>query len=295
VILTRKEGEGLLPVGYPLEVTARSPAMRNIARLAPLLLLLTACATGRARQPASVDLTVLTWNILHGANTEGGVNLAAKGRYLSNQGADLIFLQEVDEGCERSGGVDQITMLGRMTAMDAAFGSFMPYQGGRYGLGTLSSLPVRETRAVRLPEGDEPRVALLSEVQVLERALLAVNLHLNWTKDDRFRYAQARALLIELETLDLPMIVAGDFNDTPESRTLEAFFAAGFESVEALGPSWNARAPSVDIDHILVRSGRGLRLAPLGGEVLEERALSDHRPVRGRIRVQIGSASTVRD
>ena len=82
------------------------------------------------------------------------------------------------------------------------------------------------------------------------------------------------------------MIVAGDFNDTPDSRTMQAFFAAGFETVEAPGPSWNARTPSVDIDHILVRTGRGLELMPLGGEVLEERDLSDHRPVRGRIRVR---------
>ena len=260
--------------------------MKDIARLAPLLLLLlTACATGRGRQPESVELTVLTWNILHGANDKGQLNLEAKGSYIAEQGSNLVFLQEVDDGCERSEGVDQIALLGRMTSMDAAFGSFMPYQGGRYGLGTLSSLPVRVTRSVRLPEGDEPRVALLSEVEVLGRPLLAVNLHLNWTRDDIFRYAQARALLTELETLDLPMIVAGDFNDTPESRTMEAFFGAGFEPVEAPGPSWNARTPSRDIDHILVRSGRGLRLEPLGGEVLEERALSDHRPVQGRIRV----------
>jgi len=269
--------------------------MRDLFRLAPILLLVTACATGRARQPASVELTVLTWNILHGANDKGQLNLEDKGAYLAEQGADLIFLQEVDEGCERSEGVDQIALLGRMTAMDAAFGSFMPYQGGRYGLGTLSSLPVRETRSVRLPDGDEPRVALVGKVEVLGRPLLVVNLHLNWTKDDTFRYVQAYALLAELETLDLPMIVAGDFNDTPESRTMKAFFAAGFEPVEAPGPSWNARAPSVDIDHILVRTGHGLRLAPLGGEVLEEDALSDHRPVRGRIRVQVGSASTVRN
>jgi endonuclease/exonuclease/phosphatase family metal-dependent hydrolase len=261
--------------------------MRQISHLAPLLLLLTACATGRARQPERLELTVLTWNILHGASAEGQLNLGAKGAYLAEQGADLIFLQEVDDGCERSGGVDQITLLGQMTSMDAAFGSFMPYQGGRYGLGTLSSLPVRETWSVRLPEGDEPRVALLSEVEVLGRSLLAVNLHLNWTKDDAFRYAQARALLTELETSDLPMIVAGDFNDTPDSRTMQAFFEAGFEPVEAPGPSWNARAPSVDIDHLLVRSGRGLRLEPLGGEVLEEPHLSDHRPVRGRIQLQI--------
>ena len=56
--------------------------------------------------------------------------------------------------------------------------------------------------------------------------------------------------------------MAGDFNDLPESRTLRAFYQAGFEHLEEPGPSWNAREPSVDIDHILVRSGRGLRFDP---------------------------------
>jgi len=33
----------------------------------------------------------------------GELNLEAKGRYISEQAADLVFLQEIDEGCERSG------------------------------------------------------------------------------------------------------------------------------------------------------------------------------------------------
>ncbi len=261
--------------------------MKDIARFAPALLLIAACATTPATETASVELTVLTWNILHGASDEGELNLEAKASYISEQGADLVHLQEIDEQCERTGSVDQMAVLGDLTGMDAAFGAFMPFQGGRYGLGTLSNLPVLTTRSLRLPEGGEPRVALLQEVEVFGRSLLVANLHFDWREDDTARYAQARALLTELESLDLPMILAGDFNATPVSRTMKAFFGAGFVPVEAPGPSWNARAPSVDIDHILVRSGPGLRIEPLGGEVLDERTLSDHRPVRGRIRVLI--------
>jgi len=87
--------------------------MTQISRLALMLLLLTACTSGRIRQPESVDLTVLTWNILHGTSAEGELNLEAKGAYLTDHGADLVFLQEVDENCERSGGVDQIALLGQ--------------------------------------------------------------------------------------------------------------------------------------------------------------------------------------
>lgn len=232
-----------------------------------------------------IDLVVLTWNILHGADDQGVLNLEAKGRFLVAQAADLVFLQEVDQNCERSGGVDQIAVLGRITGMEPAFGVFMPYQGGLYGLGTLSALPVLDSWALELPEGDEPRVALLQTVEVLGRPFLIVNIHFNWTRDDTSRFAQASALLEELEGIDLPMMVAGDFNDVPKSRTMRAFVEAGFRYVDPAAPSFSARDPRIDIDHLMIRGGSGLRLEALSGGVLEADRLSDHRPVKGLLRV----------
>ena len=230
-------------------------------------------------------LTLLTWNILHGADPTGELNLEAKADYIARRAADLVFLQEIDERCERSDRVDQMAALGRVTGMEPAFAAFMPYQGGRYGLGTLSALPVVATRVLRLPRGDEPRAALLQEVEFAGHRLLAVNVHFNWTEDDTSRFAQARALLTELEGVELPTIVAGDFNDVPASRTMRAFFAAGFVAVDPPGPSWNALAPTKDIDHLLVRHGEALRFEIVDGEVAAESALSDHRPVLGRVRL----------
>ncbi len=248
-----------------------------------LAVLLAACVATPA--PAPPALTLLTWNILHGVSPAGEPNLEAKGDYLARQDAELVFVQEVDERCRRSGSVDQMAVLGRRTGMQPAFASFMPYQGGRYGLGTLSALPVAATRALRLPPGREPRAALLQEVTYAGHRLLVVNVHFDWIEDDGARFAQARALLAELADEDRPTVVAGDFNDEPGSRTLEAFFAAGFVQVEPPGPSWNAETPTRDIDHILVRDGADVRLVPAGGEVLGQSGLSDHRPVRGRVRL----------
>jgi len=258
--------------------------MRVLAALPVVLTLSCANQIPPSSDPPSIELSILTWNLLHGVDDDGEHNLEAKGHYIWQQRADLVFVQEIDEHCARSNDVDQMAVLGEITGMDGAFGSFMPYQGGRYGLGTLSALPVESTRSLRLPTGDEPRVALLREVEVLGQTLVAVNVHFNWTRDDTSRFQQASALLALIDPLDLALVVAGDYNDVPESRTLEAFYAAGFEHVEPAGPSWNSTSPSVDIDHILFRSGRELRLEPLGGMVLQQDTLSDHRPVRGRIR-----------
>ena len=149
----------------------------------------------------------------------------------------------------------------------------------------LSALPCQTSRVLVLPPGDEPRVALLREIDMFGRALLCIDVHFNWVEDDTARFAQAQALLGYLATVDLACIVAGDFNDRPKSRTLEAFHAAGFRHVEPAGPTWNARDPSKDIDHILIRSGKGLKLEASGGEIIDGDFLSDHRAVRGKIRV----------
>ncbi len=247
---------------------------------------LLACACASSKPAAqSRELSVLSWNLLHGADEHGKLNLEAKGEYISRQGAELVFLQEIDQNCRRTNNVDQMAVLGGITGMDPQFAAFMDFQGGRYGLGMLSALPCRTSRVFLLPPGDEPRVALLREIELFEHTLLCIDVHFNWVVDDTARFAQAQALLGYLATDELPCVIAGDFNDRPASRTLEAFYAAGFKHVEPAGPSWDARAPSKDIDHILIRSGKGLELKASGGEILDGDFLSDHRAVRGKIRV----------
>ena len=253
-------------------------------------LLVITCMLGACAAPepagAGVELRLLSWNVLHGADEHGHLNVEAKGRYIRDLHADIVFLQELDNNCNRTGAINQLRVLAQLTSMQPRFCAFMPFEGGEYGLGMLSALPIRESHCLRLPDGDEPRVALVCELELLGRPLLAVDVHFNWIEDDVARFAQAEALLQDLARSDLPCIVAGDFNDTPQSRTLAAFYAAGFTHLEAPGNSWNARAPSKDIDHILWRAGLGLELGPMGGEVLEEFSLSDHRPVLARLRVR---------
>jgi endonuclease/exonuclease/phosphatase family metal-dependent hydrolase len=264
-------------------VSAVDPGAMKTLVLCTLALASACSAPGAA--PRVQELTVLSWNLLHGANERGELNLEAKGEYLRRQAVDIAFLQELDAGCRRTNGVDQLQVLAGRTGMQPAFGAFMDYQGGEYGLGMLTALPAGEPVALRLPDGDEPRVALVWEIDVLGVGIVCVDVHFDWVEDDAARYAQAQALLGSLSRSDLPCIVAGDFNDRPGSRTLEAFHAAGFRHVEPAGSTWNARAPSKDIDHVLIRSGRGLELESQGGEILDGDCLSDHRAVRVGIRV----------
>src|SRR5690606_16137530 len=101
----------------------------------------------------SMIARVVSYNIHHGLGMDDSVNLERTARVLRTLQADIAGLQEVDSSVQRSGGVDQAAVLGEMLGMDHAFGAFMPYEGGRYGMAILSKFPIVRSESVRLPEG----------------------------------------------------------------------------------------------------------------------------------------------
>ena len=248
------------------------------ARLAACLALLAGCLGAPQRTPA--ELRVVTYHIRHGAGMDGRVDLARTAATLSSLAPDIVALQEVDESVARSGRVDQAAELGRMLGMHAAFASFMDYQGGRYGLALLSRLPIRSQRVVPLPPGDEPRAALLVEIEAQDGvAVSVVCVHFNWVADDSKRFAQASTLCASLDALDTPWIVAGDYNDVPGSRTLALFDARATNAAKPTGSNstFPADQPEREIDFVYAApQGRWLVQQ---ARVVDEKAASDHRPV----------------
>ena len=133
---------------------------------------------------------------------------------------DLVALQEIDSVTTRTGGVDQAAELGRLTGLAHLFGSFMPYQGGAYGMALLSRWPIDASRNLRLPDGDEPRTALGASVVSPRtgQSVRFVGIHFYRTEDERL--AQATRLEAYLESDTIPTILAGDFNSTPGSGVM---------------------------------------------------------------------------
>jgi endonuclease/exonuclease/phosphatase family metal-dependent hydrolase len=231
--------------------------------------------------PASTPIRVATYNIRHGVGMDDALRLERTAATLRGIDADLIGLQEVDSAVRRSDGVDQARVLGDLLGMQSAFGAFMPYQGGAYGMAILSRWPIVRTTSLRLPEGNEPRVALVAEVeQPGGTRLTVVNVHFDWVEDDEFRYAQARVVRAMLDTLSTPWVLLGDFNDEPGSRTLRLLMRAGDEATKPDSAHLTfpaAPAPIKEIDFI-VAGPRG-RWRVGNAMVVDERVASDHRPV----------------
>jgi endonuclease/exonuclease/phosphatase family metal-dependent hydrolase len=232
-----------------------------------------------ATQPADA-LRVVSYNIRHGRGNGDVVDLERTARVLRALEPDIVGLQEVDDRAKRSGGVPQAERLGELLKMHHAFGRFMAYQGGGYGMAILSRHPIVNSREVPLPEGNEPRVALSVETRLPDDTLVTVvNVHFDWVRDDGFRFAQAETLTEYLHALETPVILLGDFNDLPESRTL-ALFRSRFG--EAAKPeddrfTFPATDPRREIDYIFFSPITAWKAREV--RVIDERIASDHRPV----------------
>ena len=245
-------------------------------------------STAAVGTPAAPDtFTIATYNIRHGRGMDDVVDLTRTATAIAALGADVVALQEVDRGVERSDGADEPRVLGERLGFEHAFGAFFPYQGGEYGMAILSRFPIRRSLPLRLPDGNEPRVALVAEVELPSgRRVQVVNVHFDWVENDTLRYAQVQALGEVLDTTSLPTILLGDFNDVPGSRTLERwrdrFTAAAKPTDDRF--TFSSTEPVKEIDHILL--GPPGAWGPATSRVVSDPMTSDHRAVVAEVRLR---------
>jgi len=223
-------------------------------------------------------IRILSYNILHGEGLDGKIDLGRTARVISQLDPDLACLQEIDKGTKRAGGVDQMLELGQKTAMYHAFGKFMDYAGGEYGMGILSKRPIKEATNHELPPGTEPRSALAARIDFQEagQEILLVGIHLYETAQQRLAQAQKLVALFKNEAA--PVILAGDFNSEPDSQVIR--FLKGHWEVPSKGDdhlTWPSNDPQVEIDYIMYRPAD--RFAVSAYRVIQEPLVSDHRPI----------------
>lgn len=258
-------------------------------RALPLALLLASCASipldPSGAQPA---LTIVSYNIHAGKDAGGEPNLERVAALLDSLGADVALLQEVDRGTRRSGGVDQLVELERLTGMEAVFAKSLDYDGGDYGIALLSRFPLLRHEVVPLtvdrPEERaggryEPRVGLYAIVQTPIGDLPVVNTHLG-AGAPVYRRQEMLALLATVHRLagrDGPLIVGGDLNARPDAVEIaaatlvldDAWTACG----DGAGETFPAASPDRRIDYLLLRELRCTRAR------VHASIASDHRPL----------------
>jgi len=223
----------------------------------------------------------MTYNIRNGRGRDNRVDLDRIASVIASYAPDVVALQEVDVGRPRSGGVDQTAYLANRLDMSATFGATIEHGAGeRYGLATLTRLPLLGARRLSLPaqlvrRRSEPRCALVTRLAwpAPGHELDIVNTHLSVLPGER--PAQVAAIAGDLEADEV--LVVGDFNCTPWSSAFRTL-CGGLRPATRRVRSWPARLPVLALDHILFRGP--LEVVHAGPWTAgAARHASDHLPV----------------
>ena len=269
-------------------MTNPSHTRPRVIRLTLTLLCALLAGVGAFAQDQSQPVTfrVMTYNIHHGEGLDGKVDLPRIAELIKREGADIVALQEVDKGTERTGRRDFPAELAALTGMTCVFDSNHRYQGGEYGNAVLTRFPVvRWTNThFQMLRAPEPRGMLQVVVDVRGRQLAFVNTHLDAGREDAERWSSVTEMLTLAKLYPgLPLLLCGDFNETPEARVIRRL-SESFDDIwtvvgEGDGPTVPASKPRRRIDYLWIPKDKSLTpLTPLTAWVACSDA-SDHLPV----------------
>jgi endonuclease/exonuclease/phosphatase family metal-dependent hydrolase len=218
-------------------------------------------------------ISVATFNVRHCEGLDGNVDPGRTAGILTEMGADVIALQEVDRGVERSGGVDQAAELARLMEMHVEFFPTLTMGDGDYGVALATRAPCRlSTMILPRVHDEEPRAAIWARVG---GATMIVT-HLSTHAEPRL--LQMGALASLAESLPPPVILMGDLNAT--RRGVGGLLAVGLRPGHRRHLTHHARLPTKQIDWIL--AGPGARVT--SSWTVRTKA-SDHRPLGATVEV----------
>src|SRR5262245_21095143 len=103
---------------------------------------LAGCRT-HSQSIAPPTFRVMTYNIHHGEGLDGRVDLLRIAELIKREGAEMVALQEVDKGVERTARRDLPDELAALTGMTCTFSSNYHHQGGQYGNCVLTRFPIK--------------------------------------------------------------------------------------------------------------------------------------------------------
>ena len=248
-----------------------------------IILLVGVCAGGctGAKLESPTRVAVLTYNIYHGEDANGGSNLDAVAGIINLLKPDLVAFQEVDNKTRRAKGLDLTAELSRRTGMKGIFGKAMDYDGGGYGEAVLSRHPIIETKNNPLPhtEKAEPRAALEIHIELPDGVKMAfVGTHLDHQRDQSNRMMQTKRIMELYENIDLPIILLGDLNATPGSDPINLLSRQWFDAArDNPQPTFPSTKPSRRIDYIMYKPKGRWKVVEV--RVIDEKVASDHCPV----------------
>lgn len=205
---------------------------------------------------------------------------------LNSLDADVVALQEAD----RRRAPRPAALPSRMIesgsdfrAVDIGVGDSLGWHGN--AILVHRDHAITSYRKLDLP-GLEPRGAVLADIAVGKGGFRLAATHLGLAR--RHRQHQLRAIRAALAADDMPVAIAGDFNEWSETKGLAPL--AGAFTVVAPGRSFHATLPLAALDRVAHSAALELRDAGVLATPMA-RSASDHLPVWADFRLPAAAAA----
>lgn len=242
-----------------------------------------------------MKIKVMTYNVNKSRDASFRKDSSSKlHHFLKDSNADIIFLQEVVGSSEKRSILEcEFESLADNLWEDFSYGKNALTEGGHHGNAILSKYPIIETENVDVSTNSrEQRGILFAKIKILKNNLpFEVNLlclHLDLFQKGRDKQFFKLIGEISKTSRDIPLIVAGDFNDWNHK------FAKRLEDKTKLvdcGKCLSGKYlktfpsffPALALDHIFVKGLKPLSIIP--NDFLNMKSLSDHLPTIVEIEV----------
>jgi endonuclease/exonuclease/phosphatase family metal-dependent hydrolase len=224
-------------------------------------------------KPAAGVLRVLTYNIRNGIGLDGKTDFDRIASVIRSINPHVVALQEVDSVTNRMDGADVLKILAEKTGMHYKYGPAISFQGGKYGNGVLSVEEPIGYSYIPLPGRQERRSLLMVEFE--DFVLYGTHLNNRFAGD---RHGSVLIIDYEAQESDKPVILAGDMNDTPGTRTIE-LLSENWKQLSGNDFTYRSDKPDRCIDYIFGLKMEGIHYEVLQKVVVNEPVASDHLPV----------------
>lgn len=238
---------------------------------------------------SKIKLRVMTYNVHSCIGMDGRCSPRRIARMISLYNPDIVALQELDKGREKSSYTDQARELAELLDMHFIFAPALRRGTDQYGNALLSRWPLTLVADSSLPRFRmrEPRGVLWATLETgiagIELQLLVTHLGLSQAE----RKLQVDALMgkqwLQEAQRRGPAVLLGDFNATEWSYTWRRI-TRELVDVQRTGQQWKPRNtwfsthPRLRIDHIFVSPGITVDAVyrPIGADF---QMASDHLPL----------------
>lgn len=219
-------------------------------------------------------MRIATYNIQHGISHKQRIvdgtdtlDMQLMIDTIRSLGAEICGLNEVFGDGAYPLYFNQPKFIGDALGYESVFAMAVDFEGDftpprkPYGNGLISKYPIKSQEITLIPKGNdddpgykEPRCILKTVIDCDGRDLCYIVIHIGLTRQEK-GFALERLCKV-LDETDMPTVLVGDFNITPEDELLQPVRERMFDTAELIKEdlrSYPSDKPEIKIDYIFTK------------------------------------------